>query len=154
MKNDSAIAFYSKVCLWILFCAFVALVIIPTKINLEVSGNESDALYLISIIHRSQKQYAEKNSGKFAPNFDELNKTILFDERFSGEKPVVTGYIFEMKVSESTSDKPAFYSINADPQFFNLFYKTGIKHFYNDSTFGTIKGTEKNRQANANDASI
>jgi len=155
MKKSCAVEFYVKVGFWILFCAFVASIVIPAKINLKTSGNESDVAQTIQVIRTSQSLYAQKHLGRFALNFDVLVKAGYLDKKiFNGQKPVVNGYIFEMKVLEPTNQKPAFYSINVEPLISQGFYKTGTRHYYFDSTLGTVKVTEENRQANADDASF
>jgi hypothetical protein len=158
MKKNSVVEFYIKVGLWSFFCLGLGGICNLVKaeiLNFERSGNESDAAQIMQNIRISQIRYSEKHRGKFAPNFDELVRAKYLDEdSFSGSKNVVNGYIFEIKAFEPTDLKPAFYSINADPQTSEGFFKTPIRHFYFDSTLGTVKVTDENRQANANDASF
>ena len=104
-------------------------------------------------IRTFQTQYAAKNSGKFG-TFDELIKSVGLDERFAGENPVSNGYTFTLKVDEKSGNKPAFYSVNADPQVSEGVQATGNRHFYTDSTLGTIKATTENRPAKPEDPSI
>ncbi len=118
------------------------------------NGNETSAAKSIDTIRTLQAQYASKHRGNFAPNFDELIKSVQFDEKFKGENPVVNGYIFTMKVQESSGTQPSFYSINGDPQVSEGLTATGTRHFYFDSTTSTIKSTEENRPAKADDPSI
>jgi hypothetical protein len=59
-----------------------------------------------------------------------------------------------MKFKEPNGIKPAFYSINADPQVAESLFATGTSHFYSDSTLATIKSTDENRPAKANDPTI
>lgn len=117
------------------------------------SGNEATAAQTLDKIRTFQTQYAAKSRGKFA-TFDELIKTVGLDEKFAGENPVSNGYIFSIKVEEPSGNKPAFYSINADPQVSEGVQATGSRHFYTDSTLGTIKATEENRPAKPEDPSI
>jgi len=108
----------------------------------------------IQAIRLAQVIYARKHRERFAPDFNELAKEGILDDLFTGEKPIVNGYIFEMRVTEPTNLIPAFYSINVDPQLTNDANTKRIRHYYFDSTLETIKFTEENRQANANDASF
>ena len=117
------------------------------------SGNESAAAQSINQIRVFQSQYAGKNRGKFA-NFDELIRTVGLDEKFKGERPVVNGYIFTMTVEESSGSKPSFYSVTADPQVPEGVQATGTRHFYTDSSLGTIKATEENRPSKADDPAL
>lgn len=132
--------------------AIIALLVgigIPAYRAMVNNGNETSAAQSINTIKTLQISHAGKNRGKFAANFDELIKSSQLDERFAGEAPVVNGYIFKMTVQESSGTKPSFYSINADPQ-----DGSGSRHFYFDSTLSTIKTTNEERPAKADDPTI
>jgi hypothetical protein len=150
MKKSPANDFYIKVCIWTFSCLILAGIFSFIKtviIEDETSGNESSVLGSITTIQQLQTRYAQKHQGKFAQNFDELIKTENLDEKFTGEYPVVNSYVFVMKVSEPTSAKPSFYSINADP----LYCDCEAMHFYFDSILLRTKETKENRPANADD---
>ena len=117
------------------------------------SGNENAAQQSLDKIRTMQIQYAGRNQGKFA-TFEDLIRTGQIDERFSGENPVVNGYIFTMRVEPPSGNRPASYAVNADPQVPEGVQATGTRHFYTDSSLGTIRYTEENRQAKADDPSI
>ncbi len=117
------------------------------------SGNETTAAQTMDNIRKFQAQYASRNKGNFA-SFDDLVRTAGLDERFAGERPVVNGYIFSMTVEQTSPSRPAFYSVNADPQVSEGITATGTRHFYTDSTLSSIKGTDENRPAKADDPSI
>ncbi|MBC7798408.1 MAG: prepilin-type N-terminal cleavage/methylation domain-containing protein [Pyrinomonadaceae bacterium] len=117
------------------------------------AGNETATAQSMNQIRTIQTSYAGKNRGKFA-NFDELIRVAGLDERFKGERPVSNGYIYSMVVEEATTTKPASYTLNADPQVGEGVSATGTRHFYTDSTIGTIKATDENRPAKAEDPSI
>ncbi len=137
--------------------AIIALLIgvgVPAWQSMVQSGNETTAVQTLSTIRTLQAQYASKNRGNFAANFDELIKSVKLDDKFKGEKPLVNGYTFTMKVQEASGNQPAFYSINADPQVAEGLQATGSRHFYFDSTLGTIKSTEENRPAKVDDPSV
>ena len=126
--------------------AIIALLIgvgVPAWQSMVRSGNEASAAQSIQTIKTLQAQYASKHQGKFAPNFDELIKSVQLDEKFAGQNPVVNGYIFTMKVEEPSQTRPAFYSINADPQVSEGVTATGTRHFYFDSTLGVTKSTDR-----------
>lgn len=117
------------------------------------SGNETAAAQTLDRIRTFQAQYATRNKGRFG-TFDELVTSSGLDESFRGERPVVNGYIFTMTVEEPSASKPAFFSINADPQVAQGVTATGYRHFYTDSTLSTIKATQENRPAKADDPSF
>lgn len=117
------------------------------------AGNENAAQQSLDRIRTMQVQYAGKHQGKFA-TFEQLIEAGQLDERFAGEAPVVNGYIFTMKVDAPSANQPAKFAVNADPQVTEGVSRTGDRHFYTDSTLGTIKFTDENRQAKAEDPAI
>jgi len=153
MKKKPANDFYLKVCIWTFFCLVLAGICSQIKaviISSTTTARESSTTQTIQVIRTMQTQYYQKYAGKYAPNFDELIKAENLDEKFAGEYPTVNGYTFLIKVEDPSAIKPAFYSINADP----LFCDCEQMHFYFDSTLGTIKHTEENRPARADDPSF
>ena len=137
--------------------AIIALLIgvgIPAWGAMVRSGNETATIQALTSIRQMQTQYASTHKGKFAANFDELIKAVSLDDDFKGENPVVNGYVYKMSVQEQSQSQPAFFSINADPQVADGLQATGTRHFYFDSTLGTIKSTEENRPAKEDDPSI
>ena len=117
------------------------------------NSNEAAAAATLDRIRTFQAQYAGRNRGKFA-KFDDLIRLSGLDEKFAGERPVVNGYIFTLTLEDQTDARPAFYSVNADPQVAEGVTATGTRHFYTDSSLGTIKATDENRPAKADDPSI
>ncbi len=117
------------------------------------AGNETSAQQILDRMRMFQAQYASRNKGRFA-NFDQLVEVAGLDEAYRGERPVVNGYVFTMTIEDPSSSRPGSYSINADPQVPEGITATGKRHFYTDSSLGTIKATEENRPAKADDPSI
>ena len=117
------------------------------------SGNEASAQQAIRSIQTLQAQHASRNKGRFG-TFDDLIRAVGLDDQYAGERPVVNGYVFTMVVEEPTEGRPARYSINADPQVGEGVTATGKRHFYTDSSLSTIRGTDENRPAKADDPSI
>jgi hypothetical protein len=111
-------------------------------------GNETAAAQTLDKLRVFQAQHAARNRGNFA-TFDELALKTDLDGRFRGERPMVNGYVFTMALVPASVGKPSFYSISADPQ-----AGGGTRHFYTDSSLGTIKVTDENRPAKADDPSI
>jgi len=136
--------------------AIIALLIgvgVPAWQSMVQSGNESAAVQSIDTIRKLQIQYAGSHQGNFAPTFDRLIESVRLDTKFKGETPVVNGYVYKMEVQEATAARPAFYSVNADPQVATGLQATGSRFFYFDSTIGSIKQNE-DEPAKAADPSI
>jgi prepilin-type N-terminal cleavage/methylation domain-containing protein len=136
--------------------AIIALLIgigVPTWQSMVRNGNETSAIQSLNTIRTLQTQYASKNKGKFAANFDELISTVQLSDEFKGENPVVNGYIFTMTVQESSGSQPSFYSVKANPQVSEGIQATGTRFFYTDSTLGSIRYSE-GEEAKADSSSI
>lgn len=137
--------------------AIIALLVavgIPAWGAMVRAGNESSAATTITTIRTCQASYAGKNKGRFATFADLVKSGCVEGDQFSGETPVVAGYIFTLKVEEPSGTKAAFYSVNADPQVSDGIQRTGDRHFYFDSTLGSVKVTDENRPAKSDDPSL
>ncbi len=137
--------------------AIIALLIgvgIPAWQGMVRSGNEATAAQTVQTIRTCQSSYAGSHKGRFAPFPELVNSGCLDADKFKGEPPVINGYIFTMKVEEPSGTKPAFYSVNLDPQVPDGIQATGKRHFYYDSTLGAVKSTDENRPAKADDPSM
>jgi Tfp pilus assembly protein PilE len=97
------------------------------------SGNEAAAVQHLKTIAAAEIQYFIMHNRTFG-TFDQLVKDGLIEARFSGNPPVVDGYIFTLKVMPKTISQSTSYSLNADPQS----SATGKNYFYLDSTGAAI----------------
>ena len=138
--------------------AIIALLIgvgVPAWQGMVRSGNETTAAQTVGTIRTCQSSYAGRHQGKFASTFAVLVQSGCLDaDKFKAEPPVINGYIFTMKVEEPSGTRPAFYSLNVDPQVPDGIQATGNRHFYYDSTLGAVKNTDENRPAKAEDPSM
>jgi len=137
--------------------AIIALLIgvgVPAWQAMVRSGNETSAAQTIQSIRTCQASYSGKNKGKFATFADLVRTGCLEADKFPSEQPIISGYIFTLKVEEMSTTRPAFFSLNADPQDSEGIDATGNRHFYYDSTLGTVKVTDENRPAKADDPSM
>ncbi len=115
---------------------------VPAWQYMVKNGNEVAAASSVRQITERQAQYASRK--KDFGNFDELIKETGFNENFKGEKPVVNGYVYTLKVEKRAGGKTAFWSVNADPESPN----GGTRHFYTDSTLSNIRFNDEG-EANA-----
>jgi type IV pilus assembly protein PilA len=101
-------------------------------------GNETSAIQVLETIRKEEQSYALSHRGEFG-TFDQLRKDGSLDERYDGDKPVINGYVFTIKVTPKSSNQPATYGVNADPQVAEGISATGKRHFYVDPNVSTTR---------------
>lgn len=101
-------------------------------------GNETSAIQTLEMIRKEQAGYMMSHRGEYG-TFEQLLKDNSLDERFAGDKPVINGYTFTLKVIPKSTNQPATFSVNADPQVTEGIAATGKRHFYVDPNVSTIR---------------
>lgn len=137
--------------------AIIALLIaigIPGWQAMVRSGNEAAAAQTIQTIRTCQNSYSGKNRGKFGTFADLTRAGCLDADKFNSEEPVISGYVFRIRVEEMSGTKPASFALNVDPQVPEGISATGTRHFYFDSSLSAVKVTDENREAKADDPSF
>lgn len=95
-------------------------------------GNEAAATQMLIRISQNEADYYLGHRGEYG-SFEQLIKEG-FDDRFTGDAPLVSGYVFTLKVRPRSASEAAFFSVNADPQ-----GGTAGNHFYIDPNLSTIR---------------
>jgi prepilin-type N-terminal cleavage/methylation domain-containing protein len=120
-----------------------------------ISGaNEVAAIGYVDKISKAQAQFAARNQGKYAQNLDELIADGLLDQKFAGEKPIVNGYIFEVKAANSSEKTSPKYAVYASPEVDSGISATGTRSFYLDPNLSAIRFTKEKRPAKPDDSSV
>ena len=117
----------------------IAIIGIPAYQAITRSGNEAAAIKTLQTIAVDQRLYYKQHQGNAFGTFDQLITDVNLDKRFAGDAPVVSGYIFTIKITPKASGQAAFYSINADPQKSDGLGATGKNHYYIDANSDTVK---------------
>jgi len=117
------------------------------------AGNETATAQMMKNLQAYEAQYASRNKGNFA-TFDDLVTKMSLDEAFKGENPVKNGYVFTLTVVPASGSTQSSYNLQANPQTADGVLASGTRHFYVDSTLSTIRATDENRPAKADDPSI
>lgn len=105
-----------------------------TTVKSKSAANETLAISALRTISSAQTSYSVSHDGDFG-TFEELVKAGHLAVRFSGNSPVVGGYVLTMKVSpKDSSGSAASYAVNADPETSVAAGSTGTRHFFMDST--------------------
>lgn len=92
------------------------------------AGNEAATQQNLKTIAAVEIQYYNTHSRTFG-TLDQLIKEEMLTSKFSGNSPVVDGYVLNLSVPPKTASQSSSYTLNADP----LSATTGKKHFYLDS---------------------
>lgn len=93
-----------------------------------IAANESAALTNLGNIQAAEQLYLEAN-GQYG-TFRQLIDSGIFQAEVSGDPPVASGYVFDVKVQPKTDAQPAAYSVNADPVRAEGRDATGRRHFF------------------------
>jgi prepilin-type N-terminal cleavage/methylation domain-containing protein len=112
---------------------------IPAYQAIQRSGNEAAAVKTLQNIAVNQRLYFKQKNGSSFGTFDQLITEVNLDKRFAGDAPVVSGYVYTMKITPKASGQPPFYTINADPQQAEGLGATGRNHYYVDANSDTVK---------------
>lgn len=113
-------------------------------------ANEAAAVKTIRTISEQQMLYYNGHNRSTFGTFEQMLKDGMLDARFNGSTPVVEGYVFTLKVVAKSTNQPASYTINADPQQSEGVGATGKNHFYADSNTSTIH-VNSDQPATSND---
>lgn len=111
---------------------------VPTWKIIIRKGNETSAIQTLEMIRKEEAGYMMSHRGEYG-TFEQMLKDQMLDERFTGDKPVINGYTFTLKVVPKSSTQPATFSVNADPQVTDGIAATGKRHFYVDPNVSTIR---------------
>lgn len=114
--------------------------------------DEGGAVRTLQTIHRAQTQYMLSHAEEYA-TFDQLVKDNYLDSRFVGDRPVVGGYAFSMKVTPKSGIGSAEYSVYADPMPAGGTSTAGARHLYMDSASNVVHANAR-QQATATDPPV
>ena len=115
-------------------------------------GNETATISSLKVILESQASYAMGHHGEFG-TFDQLIADGALDERYKGNTPIISGYVYTMKVVPKSTSGPSNFTVNADPQNSEGVAATGRRHFFIDPSVSTVR-ENPDQPATATDPSI
>ena len=105
-----------------------------------IAANESAALTNLENIQAAEQLYFEAN-GQYG-TFQQLIDSGIFQAQVSGDPPVASGYVFNVRVQPKTDTQPPAYSVNADPVRADGRDATGRRHFFVSSEVIGIRFNE------------
>jgi prepilin-type N-terminal cleavage/methylation domain-containing protein len=115
---------------------------IPAWQNSVRSANQAAAIKTLNTIVTEQRTYYNTHNRSNYGTFDQLIADGAFDKRFTGEQPVVEGYIYLMKVTPKSGNQAPMFTVNANPQKADGFNATGRQYYYIDANTSTIHVSE------------
>jgi uncharacterized Zn-binding protein involved in type VI secretion len=129
----------------IAFAALVATLFIAsceqytkTTVGTKSAANETAAIGALRTISSAQTGYSATHEGDYG-SFAELVTGGNLDVRFGGDRPVIGGYVFSMKVTSKGTGMAA----GSDPQQDVAAGSTGGRHFFIGSTDSAIRVNDK-----------
>src|SRR5919199_5504828 len=105
--------------------------------------NEAAAITHLQRISTAQVTYFNTKNRAGYGTFDQLSSGGYLEKRFSGDAPLVDGYIFKMTLTTKSGNQPPTYAVNADPQKPTGLSATGTRYFYISSDTGITTNNEK-----------
>ena len=103
------------------------------------STNEAAAITHLQRISTAQVTFFNTKNRSGYGTFDQLSQGGYLDKRFTGDAPLVDGYIFRMTLTAKSGNQPPGYGVNADPQKPTGLTATGSQYFYIGSDSGNVR---------------
>jgi prepilin-type N-terminal cleavage/methylation domain-containing protein len=107
------------------------------------STNETAAITHLQRVSTAQVTYFNTHNRSSYGTFDQLSSGGYIEKRFSGDTPLVDGYIFRLALTAKSGNQPPAYAVNADPQKPTGITATGSRFFYISSDSGLTTNGEK-----------
>lgn len=100
------------------------------------STNEAAAITHLQRISTAQVTYFNTKNRSGYGTFDQLSSGGYLDKVFTGDAPLVDGYIFTMTLTAKSGNQPPTYAVQANPQKPTGLTATGNRYFYIGSDVG------------------
>jgi len=98
--------------------------------------NEAAAITHLQRISTAQVTYFNTKNRSGYGTFDQLSSGGYLDKVFTGDTPLVDGYIYTMTLTAKSGNQPAAYAVQANPQKPTGLTATGNRFFYIGSDVG------------------
>lgn len=102
------------------------------------STNETAAMTHLQRTQTAEVTYFNTHNRTTYGTFDQLSSGGYLEKRFTGDAPLVDGYIFRLGLTAKSGNQPPGYAVNADPQKPTGITATGSRFFYTSSDTGGI----------------
>ena len=115
--------------------------------------NEAAAITHLQRISTAQVTYFNTKNRSGYGTFDQLSSGGYLDKVFTGDAPLVDGYIFTMTLTAKSGNQPPGYAVQANPQKATGLTATGSRYFYIGSDVGRPTSNSE-KPATPDDASV
>jgi prepilin-type N-terminal cleavage/methylation domain-containing protein len=105
--------------------------------------NEAAAITHLQRISTAQVTYFNTKNRTGYGTFDQLSSGGYLAKQFTGDAPLVDGYIYKMTITAKSGNEPPGFGVNADPQKPTGITATGSRFFYASSDTGITSNNEK-----------
>ena len=109
---------------------------IPAWPSAVRSANEAAAITHRKNISTAQVTYFNTKNRSGYGTFEQLSSGGYLGKQFTGDTPLVDGYIYKMTLTAKSGNQPPGYAVNADPQKPTGLTATGTRFFYIGSDVG------------------
>jgi len=117
------------------------------------SANEAAAIAHLQRISTAQVTYFNTKNRSGYGTFDQLSSGGYLDKVFTGDAPLVDGYIFQMTLTAKSGNQPPTYAVQANPQKPTGMTATGTRFFYIGSDVGRPT-SNSDKPAGPDDSSV
>ncbi len=107
------------------------------------STNETAAITHLQRISTAQVTYFNTHNRSSYGTFDQLSQGGYMEKSFTGDTPLVDGYLFRLQLTAKSGNQPPAYAVNADPQKPAGINATAYRFFYISSDGGLTTNGEK-----------
>ena len=110
-------------------------VLIPTYQSSVRKANEAAAVATLNAIRVAETKYVSDHKGQYG-TFRQLFEEGYLDKRFNYDKPHERGYVFIITLIAKSDERPATFSVNANPEQSEGIGATGRNFYYLDPESG------------------
>ena len=110
-------------------------IVVPTYQSSVRKANEAAAVATLNTLRVAEAKYVIDHKGQYG-TFRQLFEEGYLDKRFNYDKPHERGYVFIITLIAKSDERPATFSVNANPEQSEGIGATGRNFYYLDPESG------------------
>ena len=110
-------------------------IVVPTYQSSVRKANEAAAVATLNTLRVAEAKYVIDHKGQYG-TFRQLFEEGYLDKRFNYDKPHERGYVFIITLIAKSEERPATFSVNANPEQSEGIGATGKNFYYLDPESG------------------